>query len=350
MEFATIDRMKIIQPDDWHCHLRDGDYLKRTVSDEAARFRRAIVMPNLLTPITTVQAATEYHQRILAAIPNGKDFTPLMTLYLTDTTTSKIIEEGAASELVFACKLYPAGATTHSQAGVTQLNDLYPIFETMEKIGFPLLIHGESNDPKIDVFDREAVFIDQHLTPLIERFPNLRIVLEHISTKNAVQFIQSANENVAATITAHHLLYDRNAIFKGGIRPHYYCLPILKRHEDQIALRKAATSGHSKFFLGTDSAPHAEENKESDCGCAGIYTAHAAIELYAEVFEEENALDQLERFASINGAEFYKLPVNQNTITLEKNPWEVPEFLPFGKEVLVPLRAGSTLQWRITHE
>jgi len=342
--------MKIIQPDDWHCHLRDGSYLERTVSDEATRFHRAIVMPNLLTPIMTSEDAAAYYQRILQVIPKDSDFTPLMTLYLTDASTPAMIEAAAASDLVFACKLYPAGATTHSDAGITNLETMYPIFETMTKLNLPLLVHGESIDTSVDIFDRETVFLERHLAPIIQRFPKLPIVLEHISTKAAVDFILAANDNVGATITAHHLLYDRNAIFKGGIRPHYYCLPILKRREDQLALRKAATSGHAKFFLGTDSAPHAKDSKENKCGCAGIYTAHAAIELYAEVFEQENALDKLERFASINGAQFYQLPINQNTITLEKAPWKIPDFLPFGKEVLVPLGAGETLQWRLNHE
>lgn len=339
--------MKITQPDDWHCHLRDGDYLTRTVPDVAARFHRAIVMPNLTTPVTTVDDADAYRSRICKAIPNGIDFTPLMTLYLTESTTVKMIHDAASSDIVYACKYYPAGATTHSEAGITQLEKLYPILEAMEKADLPLLIHGETIDPTVDVFDREKIFIGKQLSALLERFPSLRVVLEHISTKTAVDFIQSASDKVAATITAHHLLYNRNAIFKGGIRPYYYCLPILKRHEDQIALRKAATSGGPKFFLGTDSAPHAQENKLSDCGCAGIYTAHAAIELYAEVFEAEDALDKLEAFASHNGPSFYNLPINKSKITLIKEPWEAPEYLSFGKEVLVPLRAGETIEWQV---
>lgn len=340
--------MEIIQPDDWHCHLRDGDYLEHTVADEAARFARAIVMPNLMTPIKTVKDAQAYRGRILKHQPTDSDFEPLMTLYLTETTTPEMIEAAADSDIVFACKLYPAGATTHSDAGVVDLSTLNAVFSAMEKADLPLLIHGESIDPAVDVFDRETVFLEKQLAPLIKQFPFLRIVLEHISTKNSVEFVLAASDKVAATITAHHLLYDRNAIFKDGIRPHYYCLPILKRHEDQQGLRQAATSGHAKFFLGTDSAPHAKENKENDCGCAGIYTAHAAIELYAEVFEQENALDQLERFASINGANFYGLPVNTHKITLDKRSWKIPKYLPFGKEVLVPLRAGETIEWQIT--
>lgn len=339
--------IEILQPDDWHCHLRDGDYLSRSVSDTAACFHRAIVMPNLITPVTTVEDANAYRQRILEQIPEGANFIPLMTLYLTESTTATIIQDAATSDHVYACKLYPAGATTHSQAGVANLEKLNPVLEAMEKAGLPLLIHGESIDPKMDVFDLEKIFIEKQLAPMLERFSALRVVLEHISTKTAVQFIESARDNVAATITAHHLLYNRNVIFKGGIRPHYYCLPILKRREDQEALRKAATSGNAKFFLGTDSAPHAQENKESDCGCAGIYTAHAAIALYAEVFEAENALDKLEGFASIYGAKFYDLPVNENKITLIKEAWEVPEYLSFGREALVPLRAGETIDWTI---
>ena len=339
--------LEIRQPDDWHCHLRDGEYLTRTVPDAAARFHRVIVMPNLMTPIATAEDASAYRERILAEKPADSHFTPLMTLYLTESTTEKIIQDATASDHVFACKLYPAGATTHSDAGVSDLTKLYPIFELMEKADLPLLIPGESIGPNDDIFDREAIFIDKQLAPLHKRFSSLRIVLEHISTKAAVQFIDSASDHVAATMTAHHLLYDRNAIFKGGIRPHYYCLPILKRHDDQEALRKAATSGMAKFFLGTDSAPHSVKTKESDCGCAGIYSSHAAIELYAEVFEQENALDKLEAFASVNGANFYKLPINENKITLIKETWEVPKHLPFGKERLVPLCAGEMLAWKI---
>lgn len=339
--------MKLIQPDDWHCHLRDGLYLERTVSDQATRFRRTIVMPNLREPILNTKDAEAYRQRILKVIPEGSAFNPLMTLYLTNQTTPQIIEDAAHSDTVFACKLYPAGATTNSEAGVSDLSALYPIFETMERVDLPLLIHGESIDPQVDVFDRERVFIEKSLIPLIEKFPKLRIVLEHISTREAVEFVTSGGDRLAATITPHHLLYDRNIIFKGGLRPHYYCLPILKRREDLDALRKAATSGLNKFFLGTDSAPHAEQRKLSSCGCAGIYSAHAAIELYAEIFEEENALDKLEGFASVFGAEFYGLPVNTQTITLEKKSWEVPTHLPFGNETLIPLCAGETLQWRL---
>ncbi len=339
--------MEIIRPDDWHCHLRDGDYLKRTVSDEAARFRRAIVMPNLVTPITSIDSAISYHQRIVQCIPDHYDFTPLMTLYLTEMTTPRIIQAAADSEIIFACKLYPAGATTHSEAGISHLNKLYPALEAMEKVNLPLLIHGESIDPAVDIFDREAVFLEKQLAPLINHFPGLRIVLEHISTKEAVDFVAAANDKLAATITAHHLLLDRNALFKGGIRPHHYCLPILKRYEDQQALRQAATSGDGHFFLGTDSAPHSKKNKENECGCAGIYTAHAAIELYTEVFEQENSLDQLETFASKNGAQFYGLPVNQCKVTLKKNPWTLPQSLSFGQETLVPLCAGEVIQWQI---
>ena len=340
--------MEIIQPDDWHCHLRDDDYLSRTVADESARFHRAIVMPNLVTPIRTVDEASAYHSRILQARPKSSAFTPLMTLYLTESTTPRIIEAAAHSDIVFACKLYPAGATTHSSKGVRDLTKMNAVFAAMEKMQLPLLVHGESIDPKVDIFDRETDFLEKQLSLLIKQFPGLRIVLEHISTQHSVDFVLAAGDRVAATITAHHLLYNRNEIFKGGIRPHYFCLPILKRRTDQKALRKAATSGHPKFFLGTDSAPHVQQNKENHCGCAGIYTAHAAIEFYATVFEEEKALDQLEKFASINGATFYRLPVNKSKITLEKKPWQIPEYLPFGKERLVPLGAGDTMEWQIT--
>jgi len=340
--------MKIIQPDDWHCHFRDGEYLARTVSDAAQRFNRVVAMPNLLVAVTTIEQATQYRQRILASIPPGLTMTPLMTLYLTQKTSVGTLKEAAASGLIFACKLYPAGATTHSEAGVTDLTALTPLFEVMESTGLPLLIHGESINKEIDVFDREAVFVEQSLAPLIKKFPSLKIVLEHISTKLAVEFIESCPPNVAATITAHHLLYNRNDLFRHGIRPHYYCLPLLKRREDQIALRRAATSGHPQFFLGTDSAPHAVENKENECGCAGIYTAHAAIEFYAEVFEEENALGHLEKFASINGAQFYDLPINKNTLQLEKKHWKIPKYLAFGKETLVPLNAGKMISWQLS--
>jgi len=339
--------IELIQPDDWHCHLRDGDYLHRTVADIATQFHRAIVMPNLSKPITNVADAKAYQQRILSHIPAGNTFKPLMTLYLTESTTPSIIEDAAASDHVYACKLYPAGATTNAQSGVADLATLYPVFETMEMTGLPLLIHGESIDPQADIFDREKLFIEQQLQPLVKKFPNLRVVLEHISTKTAVEFIEASSKNVAATITAHHLLYNRNVIFKGGIKPHYYCLPILKRHKDQQALRKAATSGNPKFFLGTDSAPHAQDKKENHCGCAGIYTAHAALAFYAEVFEQEHALDKLESFASRFGPEFYDLPVNKNKITLIKKTVHIPNNLSFGKTVLIPLRAGETVDWQI---
>ena len=344
---TPMNHLTFIYPDDWHCHFRDGDYLSRTVADSANQFARAIVMPNLETPITTVKNARAYRQRIIHQIPNHTDFNPLMTLYLTENMHADTIREAKGIDFIVACKLYPAGATTLSDKGVRDLNKIYPILEIMQQEDLILLIHGESIDPKIDIFDREAVFIEQHLIPLLKHFPKLRVVLEHISTKTAVEFVKDGPENLAATITAHHLLFNRNAIFKGGIRPHYYCLPIFKRNEDQQALIQAATSGHAKFFLGTDSAPHPQDQKESHCGCAGIYTAHAAMSFYAHVFEQQNALSQLEKFASINGAQFYQLPLNTKKIKLIKKPWQVPSTLSFGSQQLIPLLAGETLDWQI---
>lgn len=315
--------------------------------DSARRFARAIVMPNLKPPVTTVDQADAYRDRILAVLEKDAAFQPLMTLYLTDNTTASEIEKAKNSGFVHALKYYPAGATTHSENGVTDLKRVYKVLKAMEKHDLPLLLHGEVTDPDVDVFDREAVFIERHLQPLIRDFPGLRMVLEHITTRTAAQFVAEAGPHIAATITVHHLLLNRNALFVGGIRPHHYCLPILKRESHRQALVQAATSGNPRYFLGTDSAPHPRQDKESACGCAGIYTAHAAIELYAEVFETAGALDRLEAFASFHGPDFYRLPRNQDTITLEKHPWTVPESHACGMDVLIPLRAGQVMHWRV---
>ena len=343
-----MDSISLTRPDDWHLHLRDGDRLRSVVADTAARFARAIVMPNLKPPVTTVAMAERYRDAILDTCPEGSSFEPLMTLYMTAETSVEEVERIAASDHVVAIKLYPAGATTNSEAGVTGLEPLTEVFSAMARLGVPLLIHGESTDPEHDVFDREAEFIAGPLTWLRETQPELKIVLEHITTADAVSWVRSAGPKTAATITAHHLLYNRNAIFKGGIRPHYYCLPILKRERHREALVEAATSGDARFFLGTDSAPHPIDAKHSACGCAGIYTAHAAIELYAEVFEEAGALDRLEGFASHHGPDFYGLPRNEERITLVREPWTVAETLEFGGERLIPLRAGEQVRWRLS--
>ncbi len=341
-------RLTITRPDDWHLHLRDGEALRAVLPHSARQFARAIIMPNLRPPLTTVAAAAEYRQRILAALPAGSGFEPLMTLYLTDNTPADEIRRAADSGFVKAVKLYPAGATTNSDAGVTDLVNCDAALAEMETVGMPLLVHGEVTDPAIDIFDRENVFIETVLKPLLARHPGLRVVFEHITTKDAAEFVASAGDNVAATITAHHLLYNRNAIFAGGVRPHYYCLPVLKRETHRAALVRAATSGSPKFFLGTDSAPHARNTKEASCGCAGCYTALAALELYAEAFEMAGALDRLEAFASFNGPDFYRLPRNSGTVTLEKRAWTVPEALAYAAEdELVPLRAGETLSWKL---
>ncbi len=342
-----MEQITLIQPDDWHCHLRDGEFLARTVADTAARFQRAIVMPNLSPPITAIQQAQEYRQRILSHLPANSEFTPLMTLYLTEQLSATTLREAKESGVITACKLYPAGATTHSAAGVTQLKKIYHLLECLQEIDLPLLIHGESIDPSVDIFDREARFIEQELVPLLQHFPALRVVLEHISTATAVDFVRESTAPLAATITAHHLWYNRNALFTGGIRPHYYCMPILKHRTDQEALLQAALSGNSKFFLGTDSAPHAQAQKESACGCAGIYSAFSAIELYTQLFMQHQKVSQLEKFASINGPLFYRLPVNTRKITLEKSPWVIPKSLPYGKAQLIPMFAGETLDWQI---
>jgi dihydroorotase len=343
-----VNELTITRPDDWHVHLRDGAALARTCADMARYFRRVIVMPNLTPPVTTVAAAAAYRERILRAMAQlPRRFEPLMTLYLTDETDAAEIRRAGAADFVHAVKLYPAGATTNAEAGVAQLEGLYPTLEAMQAAGLPLLVHGEVTDPAVDVFDREQVFIDRHLRPIAARFPDLRIVLEHITTADAVAFVREAGENVAATITAHHLLLNRNHLLVGGIRPHYYCLPVLKRNTHQAALIEAATSAEPHFFLGTDSAPHATAAKEAPCGCAGIYSGHAAIELYAEVFAREGALERLEGFASRFGADFYRLPRNGDTITLRRESWQVPDRLPFGPETLTPLRAGEAIEWRV---
>ncbi|MDD5177107.1 MAG: dihydroorotase [Sterolibacterium sp.] len=340
--------LTITRPDDWHLHLRDGAALAAVLPDTALRFARAIVMPNLKPPVTTVVQAMAYRQRILAALPAGMTFEPLMTLYLTDNTAPDEIDAAKTSGLVHAVKFYPAGATTNSAAGVSDLAKCRRALARMEALGMPLLVHGEVTDPAIDAFDREAVFIERVLTPLLKDYPALRVVFEHITTREAVQFVQAAGVRVAATVTAHHLLLNRNAMFAGGIRPHHYCLPLLKREEQRQALIAAATSGSPKFFLGSDSAPHAKGAKEHACGCAGCYTAHAGIELYAEAFEAAGALARLEAFASFFGADFYGLPRNTEKITLCKENWPVPTSQAFiENDVLVPLRAGETVAWRL---
>ncbi len=341
------DTLTITRPDDWHIHFRDGAAMQSVLPDTARVFGRAIAMPNLKPPVTTTLLADEYRARLLAAVPADVAFEPLMTLYLTDNTTPDEIRRAKASGFVHAVKYYPAGATTNSDSGVTDLVRAYPAIAAMEEVGMPLLLHGEVVDADIDVFDREAVFIERYLTRLMQDFPRLKIVLEHITTRQAADFVASAPANVAATITVHHLLYNRNAMFRGGIRPHFYCLPILKRESHRQALVAAAISGNPKFFLGTDSAPHAVGAKESSCGCAGIYTAHAAIELYAEVFEDAGALDRLEAFASFHGADFYGLPRHADTLTLRRESWPVPANLSLGSESLIPLRAGESVRWRV---
>jgi len=339
--------LTITRPDDWHLHLRDGAALQAVLPDTARRFGRAIVMPNLRPPVTTTELAQAYRQRILAALQPGDRFEPLMTLYLTDKTSAEEIRLAKASGIVHGVKLYPAGATTNSDSGVTNLGHCVPALEAMQELGLPLLVHAEVTDADVDVFDREKVFIERNMRPLLQRFPALRVVFEHITTREAAQFVAESPDNIAATITAHHLLMNRNAMFSGGMRPHHYCLPVLKREEHRLALVAAATSGSPKFFLGTDSAPHPQSAKESACGCAGMYTSHAGIELYAEAFEEAGALNRLEGFASFYGADFYGLPRNTDTVTLVKESWQVPGDLPLGQERLVPLRAGQSIGWRL---
>ncbi|HWP18093.1 MAG TPA: dihydroorotase [Burkholderiaceae bacterium] len=343
MSIATT--LTLTRPDDWHLHVRDGAAMRDVVPASARQFGRAIIMPNLRPPVTTAAQAQAYRERILQAVPEGLRFEPLMTLYLTDNLAPDEIARARAAGVV-AVKLYPAGATTNSDAGVTDIRKTYRTLEAMQREGLVLLVHGEVTDPSIDLFDREKVFIDEKLIPLRRDFPQLKIVLEHATTREAVQYVREAEGPIAATITAHHLLYNRNAIFLGGIRPHYYCLPVLKREEHRIALVEAATSGHPRFFLGTDSAPHPAHLKEHATGCAGCYTAHAALELYAEAFEAAGALDKLEAFASFHGPDFYGLPRNTGKVTLERRPWTVPETVPFGEATLKPLRGGEELAWR----
>jgi len=346
MSAAAPPTLSLTRPDDWHLHLRDGAALRAVLPDTARQFARAIVMPNLKPPVTTAAQALAYRGRILEALPKGSAFEPLMTLYLTDRLPPQEITRAKEAGIV-AVKLYPAGATTNSDAGVTELRRTYPTLEAMQRAGLPLLVHGEVTDPAIDVFDREAVFIERQLAPLRRDFPELKIVFEHITTREAAQYVREAERFLAATVTAHHLLYNRNAIFAGGIRPHWYCLPVLKREAHRRALVEAATSGDRRFFLGTDSAPHAASLKEHAVGCAGCYTAASALELYAEAFDAAGALHRLEAFASFHGADFYGLPRNRGTVTLRREAWTLPETLPFGAAELKPLRGGETLAWRL---
>jgi dihydroorotase len=340
------DKITITRPDDWHLHVRDGDTLLTVVPHTAAQFGRAMIMPNLRPPVTTAAQAVAYRQRILAAVPEGLSFEPLMTLYLTDNLPATEIER-AKSAGVMACKLYPAGATTNSDVGVTDLRKIYSVLQAMQRHGMPLLVHGEVTSPDIDLFDREAVFIDQQLIPLRRDFPELKIVFEHITTREAAQYVAQAGPHTAASVTAHHLLYNRNALFTGGVRPHYYCLPVLKREVHRQALVQAVTSGSDRFFLGTDSAPHPAHLKEHASGCAGCYTAHAALEMYAEAFDMVHALDKLEAFASFNGPDFYGLPRNTDTVTLRRESWLAPAYFALGQAQLKPLRSGEALLWRL---
>lgn len=340
-------QIHLLQPDDWHCHLRDDSYLTRTVPDIAKQFKRAIVMPNLKPPITTIEQARDYRERILQHVPKNTDFQPLMTLYLTENMSPTIFHDAKKSGVITACKYYPAGATTHAESGIASIEKIFPLFEAMQSVDLPLCIHGESITPGVDIFDREKQFLNESLAVIIKNFPTLRIILEHISTKAAVDFITDAPNHIAATITPHHLHYNRNDLFHHGIHPHLFCMPILKCLDDQRALIQAAMSGNPKFFLGTDSAPHTQESKESACGCAGIYSAHAAIELYADIFDKNNALNKLENFASVFGAEFYQLPVNKDKITLIKKSYKIHEKLAFGNTHLIPMKAGEIIPWQI---
>jgi dihydroorotase len=342
-----VTRLTLRRPDDWHLHLRDGAELAAVLPHTAQRFARALVMPNLEPPLTDAAALTAYRERILAARPDGAEFEPLMTLYLTDRTSREELRRAAATGFVVGAKLYPAGATTHSDAGVSSLERVWNALETMAELGLVLQVHGESTDPRVDVFDREQAFIDRVLGQIVDRLPGLRIVFEHVTTRAAVEFVRSARAGVAATITPQHLLLTRNALFEGGLRPHHYCLPLLKRERDREALVEAATGDDARFFLGTDSAPHRRGAKEAACGCAGIYSAHAGIELYAEVFDAAGRLPRLEGFASERGADFYGLPRNSGRITLERRSWTIPAEYPFGSGGVVPLRAGGTIAWRL---
>lgn len=343
-----MDQLSIIQPDDWHLHLRDHEALETTVPAAARGFGRGIIMPNLTPPATTVAEAGAYRDRILAQRPQGSNWQPLMVLYLTDNTSPEEIRAAKECGFIHGCKYYPAGATTNSDSGVTDLANIHQVLETMQEVGMVLQLHGEVTSIDTDIFDREAVFIERHLRGLVQNYPRLKVVLEHITTQEAVEFVSAAGDNVAASITPQHLLYNRNHMLVGGIRPHLFCLPILKRDIHQHALIAAATSGNKKFFLGTDSAPHAQGKKESACGCAGCFSHHAAIELYAEVFDTAGALDKLEVFASKNGPDFYSLPYNSQTILLTRDLWELPEAIPFDGSQLVPLGAGTTLNWKLS--
>ena len=344
---TTINTLTLTRPDDWHLHLRDGEALKAVLADSARQFARAMIMPNLRPPVTNTALALAYRQRILAALPSGLHFEPLMTLYLTDNTSAEEIRAAVASGMVHGVKFYPAGATTNSDSGVTDLAHCQQALAEMEKLGLPLLVHAEVTDAQVDVFDRERVFIERHMVAILKDYPALKVVFEHITTKDAADFVLHSPSNVAATITAHHLLMNRNAMFVGGIQPHHYCLPILKREEHRQALLRVATSGNAKFFLGTDSAPHAKHAKEAACGCAGMYTAHTAMELYAEAFDALAALDKLEGFASFYGADFYGLPRNTGRIQLHRQSWTVPASLPFADDSIVPLRAGQPIAWKM---
>lgn len=341
-----MTKLTITRPDDWHVHLRDGSVLKDTVRDISRYNGRAIIMPNTVPPTTDTEMAKAYYERIMSH-NNSEHFEPLMTLYLTDNTTPEEIVKAKQSGKVVAAKLYPAGATTNSDSGVTDIEKMSAVFEAMQKVGMLLLIHGEVTTHEVDIFDREKKFLDEVLSPIVDGYPELKIVVEHITTSHAVDFVKQAGDNVAATITAHHLMYNRNHMLVGGIKPHFYCLPILKRGSHQQALISAATSGSKKFFAGTDSAPHAKGNKENACGCAGLYTAFASLELYAEVFEQEGKLEQLEAFTSFNGADFYGLPRNSDTVTLEKASWTVAESMPFGDDIVVPVKAGEEISWKV---
>jgi len=342
-----MNKLTLIQPDDWHLHVRNGDILKTVIAHTANQFARAIIMPNLNPPVLTVDQALVYREEILQALPSGSSFNPLMTLYLTSELTQEEVKKAAESEFVHAIKLYPAGATTNSDSGVSDLKGIYPILETMEQVDLPLLIHGEVTNPDCDIFDREKVFIESSLNDIVKNFPKLRIVVEHVTTKEAVDFVLAASNKVAATITPQHLMFNRNAVLAGGIRPHHYCLPIIKREHHRQALLEAATSGNPKFFLGTDSAPHLTGAKESSCGCAGCYSAYAAIELYAEVFDQAGELDKLEGFASFFGADFYKLPRNSQSITLQQETWTVPATYQVNDKTITPLKAGEELNWQL---
>ncbi|TVQ74338.1 MAG: dihydroorotase [Chromatiaceae bacterium] len=344
---ATIEELRIRRPDDWHLHVRDGDVLGDAVPHSARQFARAVIMPNLKPPVVSVEQALQYRERILDALPQGSNFNPLMTIYLTDSTSPEEIRKAVDSGVILGVKLYPAGATTHSDAGVSDIRHTYPTLQAMQDLGLPLLVHGEATAPSVDIFDREQVFIDNTLIPLVEQFPGLKIVLEHITTAQAVDFVRQAPERVGATVTPQHILMNRNALFQGGMRPHHFCLPVLKRETHRVAIMEALAEGHPRFFLGTDSAPHPQGAKESACGCAGIFSAPAAIEFYAEAFEQAGALDKLEAFASLNGPAFYGLPVNEDVITLRREPWTMPQAYPFGGEKVVPLRAGGEISWRL---